>query len=177
MELKIGKVKVTLSWGDIAESDSQAIAVCANDRLWLGGRIGESIKKKAGEEVETEAMKQGPLQLGEVAVSSAGELRAQKILHVVIMGQDLAPTFDSIAAGTKNCLKRAEELKLESVALPAFGTALGKCDPQLSADAMIPVLIDSLLDARNLRELRLILLNEGIYRTFEEKMKKVFYRA
>ena len=176
MELKIGKVKVKIIQGDIAEQDVDAIGLAANDRLWMGGRVADAIKRKAGEDIETEAMKQGPLNIGEVAITSGGELAINKILHAVVMGQDLAPTPDTIRQGTKNLLVKADELGIDSLAIPAFGTGMAKIPARDSARVMVEQIIDALLNAQNLKELRIVLHNEGIYNAFAEEFSKKFTR-
>ena len=176
MELKIGKVKVLVIQGDISTQDVDAIGLAANDRLWMGGRVADALKRKAGEDIETEAMKQGPLNIGEVAVTSGGELTRKKILHTVVMGQDLAPTTDTIRHGTKNLLLKADELKLDSLAIPAFGTGMAKVPAQESARAMVEQIIDVLLGTNNLNELRFFFHNEGIFKAFVEEFSKKFSR-
>ncbi len=176
MQLHIGNAKLTIEKGDISEQNVEAIAIASNDRLWMGGRVAEVIKRKAGEDIEAEAMKQGPAQIGEVIVTSAGELPAQKILHAVIMGQDLKPTEDTISLGTRNLLKRAEELGIETLAVPAFGTGVGKFPAKQAAQIMAEQIINGLLEATKLKELRVILHNEGIYKTFVDEFQRRFSR-
>ncbi len=176
MEFKIGKTKVLIVQGDIAEQDVEAIGFSTNDRLWMGGRVGEALKKKAGEDIETEAMKQGPLPIGEVAVTSGGELPVKHILHTVIMGQDLKPTEETIRSGTRNLLKKADEMKINSLAVSAFGAGMGKVPAHESARAMVDEIINGLLSAQNLKELRIVLHNEGIFRAFTEEFERRFTR-
>ncbi len=174
MEVHIGGTKVVVEQGDITEQDVDAIAVAANDRLWMGGRLADTLKQKAGEDVETEAMKQGPLPVGEVAVTSAGELPIKHILHAVIMGQDLKPTEETIGRGVRSLIKKADELGIKTLAMPAFGTGMGKFPAKQAAKVMVEQLIDGLLSSTSLKEVRIILHNEGIYKAFVEEFESRF---
>jgi len=174
MEFHIGKAKVLIINGDISEQDVDAIGLAANDRLWMGGRVAEAIKRKAGEDIETEAMKQGPLGIGEIAVTTAGEMVTKNILHAVIMGQDLAPTEETIRKGTRNLLTKANKLGLDSLAIPAFGTGMAKLEANKSAEAMVDEIIIALLELESIRELRIVLLNQGIYNAFAKEFHRKF---
>ncbi len=162
--------------GDISEQTVEAIGLAANDRLWMGGRVADAIKRKAGDDIESEAMKQGPLSIGEIAVTSAGELPIKKVLHSVIMGQDLMPTPETIREGTKNLLMKADELGITSMAIPAFGTGMAKIPPKESAIAMVEQIIDVLLNTNSIKELKIVLHTEGIYNIFTNEFKKRFTR-
>lgn len=174
MQLHIGKAMVTVEQGDISEQNVDAIAIAANDRLWMGGRVAEAIKRRAGEDIETEAMKQGPVQNGKIVVTSGGEMNARHILHTVIMGQDMKPTEESIRSGTHNLIVQADELGIKSIAMPAFGTGVGKFPPHKSAKAMVEQLINTLLSSKNLLDVRVILHNEGIYNAFVSEFEQRF---
>ena len=176
MEFKIGKAKVVILQGDISEQDVEAIGFSTNDRLWMGGRVGEILKQKAGEDIETEAMKQGPLTIGDVAVTGGGELPVKYIFHAVIMGQDLKPDQETVRAGTKNLIKKADEMKVSSLAVSAFGAGMGKLPAHESAKAMADEIINGLLEAENLKELRIVLHNEGIYNAFVSEFEGRFTR-
>ncbi len=174
MELRINKAKVRIILGDITEQDVDAIAISANDRLWMGGRIAETIRKKGGDEIETEAMKQGQKKIGDVVVTSAGQLPFDKILHVVIMGQELKCTKESIALSTKNLLIKAEEINIESIAIPAFGTGVGKFPAHDAAQTMVESIIEFLLDSKKILEVKIVLRNEGLYKTYTAEFEKRF---
>ena len=174
MKLHIGDASITISKGDITEEIVEAIAIPSNSRLWMGGNLAEVIKRKAGEDVETEAMKQGPVDMGQVVITSAGELSQKYILHAVIMGQDLKPTMETIKNGTRNVLNRAEEMGIESIAVPCFGTSVGKFPPKQAAQAMVEQFVNVLLDAQKLRDIRIILHNETIYKAFIEEFEQKF---
>jgi O-acetyl-ADP-ribose deacetylase (regulator of RNase III) len=111
--------------GDITQLDVDAIANAANDHLWMGAGVAGAIKRAGGEEIEREAMAQGPIPVGTAVATGGGRLRARHVVHGAVMGQDLHTTPELIARTTTSCLRVADELGARSLALPAFGTGVG----------------------------------------------------
>jgi O-acetyl-ADP-ribose deacetylase len=111
--------------GDITALEVDAIANAANNRLWMGGGVAGAIKRAGGEEIEREAIQQGPVEIGDAVATKAGRLPARWVIHGAVMGQDLQTNADLVRRTTESCLRLADELGAESVALPAFGTGVG----------------------------------------------------
>ena len=111
--------------GDITALEVDAIANAANNRLWMGGGVAGAIKRAGGEEIEREAIQQGPIDVGDAVATKAGRLPARWVIHGAVMGQDLKTNADFVRRTTASCLRLADELGVESIALPAFGTGVG----------------------------------------------------
>jgi O-acetyl-ADP-ribose deacetylase len=110
---------------NIAELEVDAVVNAANDHLWMGAGVAGALKRAGGQQIEREAMVQGPIAVGEAVVTSGGTLRARHVIHAAVMGQDLRAVGAAIAAATRSALARANEIGARSVALPAFGTGVG----------------------------------------------------
>ena len=111
--------------GDIAAVGADAVANAANDALWMGAGVAGALKRAGGEEIEREAMAQGPIELGSAVATTAGRLRARYVIHGAVMGQDLRTNAELVRRTTRSCLELADELGCRSLALPAFGTGVG----------------------------------------------------
>jgi O-acetyl-ADP-ribose deacetylase len=111
--------------GDITRLEVDAIANAANDHLWMGAGVAGAIKRAGGDEIEREAVAKGPIPVGDAVATTAGRLRARWVVHGAVMGQDLRTDADKVARTTASCLRAADELGAESLALPAFGTGVG----------------------------------------------------
>jgi O-acetyl-ADP-ribose deacetylase (regulator of RNase III) len=118
-------VNVEVVDGDIAALELDAIANAANNHLWMGSGVAGAIKRAGGEEIELEAVAQGPIDVGEAVATGAGRLPARWVIHGAVMGQDLRTNGDLVRQTTESCLRIADELGAESLALPAFGTGVG----------------------------------------------------
>ncbi|MFP4459948.1 MAG: macro domain-containing protein [Candidatus Zixiibacteriota bacterium] len=176
MQVRIGNAVLKLIQGDITDEKVDAITNAANDRLWMGSGVAGAIKSKGGEEIEMEAMRQGPIEIGDVVVTEPGALQAKHVIHAAVMGQDLVTSSEAIQKATENTLKKADDMKLETVSLPAFGTGVGHFHAADAADAILDKAIDSLIEAKNLKEVHIVLIDKGIYDIFAAKLKKKFSR-
>jgi O-acetyl-ADP-ribose deacetylase (regulator of RNase III) len=118
-------VELEVSEGDIASVEADAVANAANDRLWMGAGVAGALKRAGGDEIEREAMAQGPIPLGSAVATGAGRLPARWVIHGAVMGQDLRTNAELVRRTTRSCLELADELGCRSLALPAFGTGVG----------------------------------------------------
>jgi O-acetyl-ADP-ribose deacetylase len=118
-------VNVEVVDGDIAALEVDAIANAANNHLWMGSGVAGAIKRAGGEEIEREAVAQGPIEVGDAIATGAGQLPARWVIHGAVMGQDLRTNAELIRRTTGRCLRVADELGATSLALPAFGTGVG----------------------------------------------------
>jgi O-acetyl-ADP-ribose deacetylase (regulator of RNase III) len=111
--------------GDIAALEVDAVANAANDHLWMGAGVAGALKRAGGEEIEREAVAQGPIPVGDAVATGAGRLPARWVIHGAVMGQDLRTSAELIERTTSSVLRVADELRARTLALPAFGTGVG----------------------------------------------------
>ncbi len=125
--------------GDIAALEVDAVANAANDHLWMGSGVAGALKRAGGEEIEREAVAQGPIPVGRAVATGAGRLPAQWVIHGAVMGQDLRTSAELIERTTASVLRTADELGAASLALPAFGTGVGGFPVDECARIMVAV--------------------------------------
>jgi O-acetyl-ADP-ribose deacetylase (regulator of RNase III) len=123
--------------GDIAAMAVDAVANAANNYLWMGAGVAGALKRAGGEEIEREAMTQGPIEVGDAVATGAGRLPARWVIHAAVMGQDLVTSADAIRRATRRTLEVADQLGAESLALPAFGTGVGGFPLDECAEIMV----------------------------------------
>ena len=123
--------------GDITALDVDAIANAANNALWMGAGVAGAIKRAGGEEIEREALAKGPIDVGDAVATSGGRLKAKHVIHGAVMGQDLQTNADLVRRTTRRCLEVADELGVRSIALPAFGTGVGRFPLAECAEIMV----------------------------------------
>jgi len=157
------KIKIRLIQGDITEQEVDAIVNAANNHLWMGVGVAGAIKRKGGNEIEKEAMSKGPITIGEAVVTKAGKLKAKYVIHAAVMGQDLVTNKEYIRNATLNSLKRAEELKISSIAFPAFGTGVGGFPVNECARIMLDEVKNFSKKAKYLKEIRFVLFDKKSY--------------
>lgn len=165
--------KIVLYQGNIMDLETDAIVNAANDHLWMGSGVADAIKSKGGAEIEKEAMSKGPIQIGEAVVTGAGKLKAKYVIHAAVMGQDLQTNEKYIKDATSNSLKRAEELKLSSIAFPALGTGVGGFLIDKCADLMISTTAGFFRDNKYLKEVHFALLRKEDFEVFSSILDEI----
>jgi len=131
------KQRVALSLGDIAECDMEAVVNAANNELWMGSGVAGALKRAGGVVIEQEAVRQGPIAVGEAVLTSAGALKALYVIHAAAMAPGRSATEESVYAATASALKLASDRGIESVALPALGAGVGGLSLRECAEAML----------------------------------------
>jgi O-acetyl-ADP-ribose deacetylase len=100
----------------------------------------------AGPGVEEQCRAVGELPVGSAIITSAGELAARFMVHVVVRSTDEQVSEQGVRRGLQNGIRRLGEWGITAVAMPPLGTGAGNLDPEDSAAVMIPVLQEALLD-------------------------------
>src|SRR5919109_2245967 len=98
----LGATTLEVVQGDITTYAVDAIVNAANSHLWMGAGVAGAIKRKGGQVIEDEAVRQGPIAVGEAVVTGGGALKAHHVIHAAAMGQDLLTTADLIHQATIN---------------------------------------------------------------------------
>src|ERR671935_1667389 len=91
--------------GDLTECAVDAIVNAANNHLWMGAGVAGAIKRKGGQVIEAEAVRQGPIPVGEAVVTGGGSLKARYVIHAAAMGQERTTDASLIRQATANSLK------------------------------------------------------------------------
>jgi O-acetyl-ADP-ribose deacetylase (regulator of RNase III) len=173
-ELTINDVIIGVIQNDITEISVDALVNAANNQLWMGGGVAGALKRKGGQVIETEAMKKGPIPIGEAVATNAGELNARFVIHAAGMGSDLRTDRTKIKNATHNSLLRAHELKIKSIALPSIGTGVGGFPVNEAAEIMIDTAIDFIKKNENttLKRIIFVLLDEASFKVYQDVLKK-----
>lgn len=175
MRVTIEGTAVEIVQGDITNLDVDAVVNAANDHLWMGGGVAGAIKRSGGSEIETEAIRQGPIAIGEAVWTRAGRLKARYVIHAAVMGQDLVTDSEKIRTATRNALLRAAALGLKSIAFPAFGTGVGGFPASEAADAMVGEILAYLRlnPGHAFERIIFVLFSSDIEAAFESKLQAV----
>jgi len=172
-EITIDGKTIHCCQGDITDSDADSIVNAANNHLWMGSGVAGAIKRKGGQSIEDEAVKKGPIQIGEAAVTKAGKLEAKYVIHAAAMGQDLVTSEEHIKKATRNSLRQAENLNLESVDFPALGTGVGGFSLEKCANLMINETLNFLKISSSLKKVGFVLFDQSGYQAFLSEMEKL----
>jgi len=113
--------------GDISTFQGDAVVNAANNHLRLGSGVAGALLKRGGGSIQDECdeivRKDGPLEVGEAAITGGGRLLARFVIHAAAMG-DLPVSPESIRNATRSSLELAEENGIRSIAFPILGTGV-----------------------------------------------------
>lgn len=167
--MRIKNAEVNVVKADITLMSVDAIVNPANNELVMGGGLAAMIKKKGGESIEVEAKKQGPIGIGDAVATGAGSLPCRYVIHTATMGMDFTTDEFKIRLACRNALKKAEELKVSSLALPALGCGTGGFPALASAKIMAQEVYRHLREQKSgLKKIDFCLFDSKTHTAFEK---------
>jgi O-acetyl-ADP-ribose deacetylase (regulator of RNase III) len=174
MKVKVGDTTFAIERGDITDAEVDAVVNAANAELWMGAGVAGAIKRKGGNVIEEDALRQGPIEVGEAVLTVAGNLPATHVIHAATMGKDLKADPDKVAAATKSALAIAEKHKMASIAFPALGSGVGGVPVSRSAEAMLSTVVAHARQGNSsLRRILFVLYQDDAYKAFTEALKRL----
>ena len=159
--------KIEIVQGDICGSDAEVIVNAANNEFWMGSGVAGAIKAAGGKVIEEEAIAKGPVFPGNVVHTTAGKLKFRYVFHGAVMGQSLQTTDKLIRQTTIACLVLAEQLKVKSIAFPAFGTGVGGFPIRACANIMFTAARTFQSQSRSLERVQFCLFDDVAYTAFK----------
>jgi len=133
--------------GDISTFDGDAVVNAANNHLRLGTGVAGAIASRGGGAIQDECdeivRENGPLKVGEAAITGGGNLKARFVIHAAAMG-DLPVSPETIRSATEAALALAEEHQIRSLAFPVLGTGVGGFPFSEAARVMVETVRESL---------------------------------
>ncbi len=124
-ERLIGKTRLTLSQGDITKVEMDAIANAANSQLRPGGGVDGAIHRAGGPAIAQEGRRIGHCPTGQAVITTAGKLKAKKVIHTVGPVYRGSPQDARLLASCyRSSLDLAAENGLTTVAFPSISTGV-----------------------------------------------------
>ncbi|GIW66491.1 MAG: O-acetyl-ADP-ribose deacetylase [Candidatus Parcubacteria bacterium] len=118
--------------GDITEIEVDAIINAANTELIHGGGISLAIAKKAGEKLVEESKNIGFVPIGEFSVTTAGNLKATKVIHIPTIDykNNKKITYEELENVLEKVFRYCEENNYKTIATPLLGTGVVGLDKE-----------------------------------------------
>lgn len=168
--MRFNNTEVIVEQGDITGSDCQAIVNAANNKFLMGGGVAGAIKRKGGQAIETEAIKQGPKQVGDSVITKAGDLKAKYVIHAATMTMNFKTDSDIIRKATYSALLLAQENNISSIAFCALGCGVGGFSYQAAAKIMAQEVFHYLREIKGptLKKIVFLLNSKEAFNIFEK---------
>lgn len=166
-------MEFTANQGDIAAQRADTLVNAAGTSLQMGSGVAGALRRGANGPINEEAVSNGPIDLGEVAVTDAYDLDAEVVIHAAAMPHygDGRATAESIRAATVNSLETAEDLECESLVVPILGT--GAAGFPFEEGARIVCEAIEAYEATTLSDVRVIANSEREFETLEDVAQAV----
>ena len=135
-------IDIEIWQGEIAELEVDAVIVPANESLFMTAPVAAAGKRRAGDEVETEAVAQGPVQAGSAVVTGGGRLAAPYVIHAVGVGHDLQRDAARLRRAVDAALDAVDHLSLRRIAVGPIGVERGVFTSSEAAEILLERIID-----------------------------------
>jgi len=169
----VWRTRIVIRQGDLTQADCEAVVNAANTDLILGAGVAGAIRTRGGPQIQAECDRQGPIALGEAAVTSGGKLKARYVIHAAGMHLGGRASEESLRNATRNSLKRATEKGIRSVAFPAIGTGIAGFPMKHCAEVMLQE-IHAHLEREALPErVEMVLFDRAALSAFEETLRQM----
>ncbi|MGD8213314.1 MAG: macro domain-containing protein [Desulfobacterales bacterium] len=137
---------LTLEFADITKSEAQVLVSSDDNYLTMTGGVSAAIRKAGGNAIALDAAKKIPVALGDVAVTTAGTLRAHYVFHAITLGEskEIRDPRQIVEEATRRCMQLFGALQLNSIAFPALGAGSAGFTYEDVAASMADVIADEL---------------------------------
>ena len=160
--------------GDLTTYAVDAIVNAANNDLILGGGLAGAIRRRGGPEIQAECDRHGPVQVGQAALTGAGELPAKYVIHQASMSLGGRTTAKSLRDSTRAVLAIAEKTPdIHTLAFPAVGTGIAGFDVRRCAEIMLGEAMAHIAAGSKLTDIYFVLFDDAACEAFRETHEKL----
>ncbi len=154
-------IEIDVWQGEIAELEVDAIVIPANESLFMTSSVARGVKLRGGDEVERQAIEQGPLAAGSAVVTGAGNLPTFHVIHAVAVGHELRADDAHLRDALRAALQIAERMGLHRIAIAAIGTERGVFTPDEAAAALRETIVERRVAGRWLPDSIVVVAGSG----------------
>ena len=133
----MARIEIDVWQGEIAELEVDALVVPANESLFMTAGAAASVKRHGGEQIERDAVDQGPAAPGTAIATQGGLLAAGYVIHAIGVGHDRIADREQLAAAIRTALAFSEPLQLRRLAVSLIGIEHGVFTPSEAAEVLI----------------------------------------
>jgi O-acetyl-ADP-ribose deacetylase (regulator of RNase III) len=156
---KIGDRVVRLVVGDITDMEVAAFVYDITEDVKLGSGYGAAIVTRGGKVIQEELDAIGCCRTAEAIITSAGKLKADRIIHVNGPKFHEPDTEDKLRRSTLAALELAEKNGITQLAFPPIGTGLYQVPLDLCARVMIGTVTEHLANNSCVEEVVFVALD------------------
>lgn len=163
---------IALELGVLAETRASALLHPVDAEQSAATPAARRVEMLAGPTALAQLATLGELPVGSATITSAGELPAQFLIHVVVRSREDGVTRGGVRRGLQNALRRAVEWGIPDMATPPLGTGAGNLDAEESAAVMVPVLREHLRTSPYPSRVRIVVESEYELEAFRRELAR-----
>lgn len=169
-------MRVEVVVGDIAQQgDMEAVVNSANPNLRMGSGVAGAIHMAAGEELEDYCEPLAPVARGRAVITPGFKLPNRCVIHTVAESFLDNPDADRVLAlAIDSTLRLATEHGIQSLAMPAIGTGVFRCPPELSAEYTARALAWHAVNGSTLQRVRICVTSSTLKSDFDRALEQAF---
>ncbi len=154
--------------GNLVRQNTDAIVNPINADIVFAKGIPYFVKKNGGIEVEKEALRFYPANLGKVFVTSGKRLPTKQIIHIVNKEFGMRTSYLVLKKTMDKVFQEVLRLELNSVSIPPI---YDKFSPEITANIICDSLVDMIKENPELKEVAIYLV------IFDSEAREVFYNV
>ncbi|MBI5493010.1 MAG: O-acetyl-ADP-ribose deacetylase [Deltaproteobacteria bacterium] len=175
MDKKIDGATLSLVRGDITVEETDAIVNAANSRLAGGGGVDGAIHRAGGPSIMDECRKIGGCPTGEAVITTAGDLKARRVIHTVGPvyrdGRHREPEL--LASAYNASLELALKNNLKSVSFPSISTGAYGYPVEEASEIALNTVIGFLRSNKGITLVRFVLFSDRDYGVYKSTLERL----
>lgn len=175
--------RLTLVHGDLTQERVDVIVNAANRQLQHGGGVAAAILKAGGESIRSESerwiQRHGPIDHEQPAITGAGNMPCQAVIHVVGPRWGEGGEDTKLAAAVRAALGAAESQGFRTIAMPPISTGIFGFPVKRAAGVILAAIRDFYTgqQASRLAEVRVVIIDRPTLSAFQEVLAPHFDSA
>ncbi|XP_032438279.1 protein mono-ADP-ribosyltransferase PARP14-like [Xiphophorus hellerii] len=168
-------LQVIVYQGDITKQNADGIVNAANEDLNHIGGVAAALSKAGGPQVQKESRAlvkgHGKIAVGDVVVTTGGDLKCKSLLHAVGPESGIASGRERslLEKTVSNALKLAELMEFKSIALPCISSGIFAVPIKVCSEAIVTAIKEfGSQDGRSLSKIILIDKREEVVRAMQD---------
>jgi len=138
--------------------------------------VAGAIRRRGGPAIQSECDRHGPVEVGQAAITGAGNLKAQYVIHAASMSLGGGTTGASLKSSMDDAFRLAREHGVRTIAIPAVGTGIAGFPMAACARVMATCLRDAEAVGWDVEEVRFVLFGEAARADFDPTFWEVWGR-
>ena len=173
--MKSGYGEIDTFVGDIWELATEALVSPVHCELHPVVPIGVELVRRAGYEVDRELRANEKLAVGQICMTSAGTLEAEKIIHIAVSTLSHRPTVEALREALQNALLLGHRQNMRSIAIPAAYIEPGELPTSVVARCIVETAVEHLKRARHPNRIVLVVPTDYVHKIFLSEIERVHF--